>query len=136
MTDDKLKSILRDISINECEEIIENYIYYCKRPIRQRCYHGDGSFRYVEEEYEFLVIAEKGEKQAIILRCGFMDLHWYVLKRWRNKHILSNALRTGVINDIWPENRKVTCCYDYHDNREQKYSMTKHLAEIANLRIE
>lgn len=136
MRDEQLKAVLDRIDINECDEIIENYIYYSKRPIKQRCYRGDGSFCYVEDEYEFLIVVEDGEKKAIILRCGYVDLHWYVLRKWRNKQVLSNALRTGVLQDIWPENTKVTCCYSYNDNREQKYNMTKHLADIAGLTLE
>ena len=136
MKDEQLKSVLDKIDINECEEIIEDYIYYSRRNVRQRCYRGDGSFCYMEDEYEFLIIAEGGEKQAIILRCGYIDLHWYVLKKWRKQHVLSDALRTGVLQQIWPENKTVTCCYSYDDNREQKYKMTKHLADIAGLILE
>ena len=71
MKDEQLKSVLARIDLNKCDEIIKNHIYYSKRPVRQRCYRGDGSFRYINDEYEFLIIAENGEKQAIILRCGF-----------------------------------------------------------------
>ena len=136
MKDEQLKSVLALIDLNECDEIIKNHIYYSKRPVRQRCYRGDGSFRYINDEYEFLIIAENGEKQAIILRCGYVDLHWYVLRKWRNRHILSDALRTGVIQEIWPENTRITCCYNYDDDREQKYNTTKHLADIAGLSLE
>lgn len=136
MKDEQLKSVLARIDLNECDEIIKNHIYYSKRPVRQRCYRGDGSFRYINDEYEFLIIAENGEKQAIILRCGYVDLHWYVLRKWRNRHILSDALRMGVIQEIWPENTRITCCYNYDDDREQKYNTTKHLADIAGLSLE
>ena len=136
MKDEQLKSVLARIDLNECDEIIKNHIYYSKRPVRQRCYRGDGSFRYINDEYEFLIIAENGEKQAIILRCGYVDLHWHVLRKWRNRHILSDALRTGVIQEIWPENTRITCCYNYDDDREQKYNTTKHLADIAGLSLE
>lgn len=74
MRDEQLKYILERIDIRECEEIIEDYIYYSKRFVKQRCNRGDGSFYYIEEEYEFLIIAERGEKQAIILRYGCADL--------------------------------------------------------------
>lgn len=136
MKDEQLKSVLARIDLNKCDEIIKNHIYYSKRPVRQRCYRGDGSFRYINDEYEFLIIAENGEKQAIILRCGYVDLHWYVLRKWRNRHILSDALRTGVIQEIWPENTRITCCYNYDDDREQKYNTTNHLADIAGLSLE
>lgn len=52
------------------------------------------------------------------------------------RSVLSNALRTGVLREVWPENTKLTCCYNYNDNHQQKYNMTKHLADIAGLRLE
>lgn len=136
MTDEQLKYVLeRKIDINECEEVKRNHIYYVKKDIRQSYYKVDGSTGYSTDEYEFLIIAENREKQGIILRCGYADLHWYVLKKWRNLHVLSDALRTGVINEIWPENDSISCSYNYGEDREKKYSMTCHLAEIANLRM-
>lgn len=135
MKNEQLQSILLKIDINECEEIIRDYIYYIKKLIKQRVNHGDGRFSYEKEEHEFLIIAHDMEKQAIILRCGNVDLHWYVLKKWRKKHILSNALRTGVINQIWPENKTITCSYDWSDDMDKKYSLTKHFANIANLTL-
>lgn len=50
--------------------------------------------------------------------------------------MLSNALCTGVLREVWPENTKVTCCYNYYDDQKEKYSMTKHLAEIAEFILE
>lgn len=60
LKDDQLKYILQQIDLAECEEVIENYIYYSRRPVRQRCSHGDGTYGYVTDEYEFLIIAENG----------------------------------------------------------------------------
>lgn len=136
MKDDQLKYILQQIDLDECEELVENYIYYSRRSVRQRCYRGDESYRYTTDENEFLIIAENGEKQAIILRCGRIDLHWYVLRKWRKHGVLSNALRTGILKEVWPENKKITCCYGYGDNCEEKFEMTQHLADIAGLILE
>ena len=136
LKDEQLKYILQQINLNECEEIVENYIYYSRRPVRQRCSHGDGTYGYVTDEYEFLIIAENGEKQAIILRRGRVDLHWYVLRKWRKHSVLSNALRTGILKEVWPENKNITCCYGYSDNYEEKFEMTQHLADIAGLILE
>lgn len=36
----------------------------------------------------------------------------------------------------WPENKKITCCYGYGDNCEEKFEMTQHLADIAGLILE
>ena len=78
MTDEQLKFVLGRIDISECEEIIENYIYYIKMPVRQRYSRSGGGYSYFTNEYEFLVIAENGVKKAIILRCDDVDLHWHV----------------------------------------------------------
>ena len=62
----------------------------------------------------------------------------FVFKKWRNQHVLSNTLRTGIINDIWPENKNISCCYSWLDkviDRPKKYAMTEHLASIAGLKI-
>ena len=135
MRDEQLKRVLDQIDICECEEIIPNHIFYCEKTLRQRSSCGGGRYRYVTENFEFLVIAENGEKQGIILRCGEVDLHWYVYRRWRNRSVLSNALRTGVIRRVWPENQEITCCCGYGDDPIEKLSMTKHLAEIAGLSV-
>lgn len=135
MTNEKLKRELSAISLDNCETIIADNIYYIKKTVRTRIYESGGTYSYDIDEKEFIVIANQGVKQGIILRCGFKDLHWYILKPWRDKHILSNALRTGVLNMIWPENKTVTCCYDYSEDSEKKYAQTKHLADIAGLDI-
>ena len=138
MTDEQLEKVLRNIDLLDCYPIIKGYIFYVKKLIRSRVSRSNGTYRYSTDEYEFLIIANGSEKQGIILRCGTDDLHWYVLKKWRNQGILSNALRTGVLAQMWPENKTVTCCYSWSDkmvDRPRKYSKTKHLAEIAGLKL-
>ena len=103
MRNERLKSLLQKIDLEKCTPIIDNHIYYVKTPVKQRCSCIGGGYRYITTTNEFLLIAENGVKQAIILRCDESDLHWYVLKPWRKKHVLSNALRTGVIKKLWPE---------------------------------
>ena len=93
MTDEQLEKILKSIDLNECEPIINNYIYYLKKLIKNRVCREDGTYRYSTDEYEFLIITAGNEKQGIILRCGTTDLHWFVLRQWRNSHVLSDALR-------------------------------------------
>ena len=136
MRDEQLKYVLERIDLDECEEVVGNHIYYIRKAIRQRYDKYDKGYGYTTDEYEFLVIAQNSEKQGIILRCGYGDLHWYILKKSREKGVLSKALRTGIIRKVWPENVKITCCYNFCDNREQKYNMTKHLADIAGLHLE
>lgn len=139
MTHKKLESILKGIDLDQCQEIIPDQIYYIKKKVRTQIYRNLKRC-YDKHEYEFLIIASNNIKQAIILRCGDMDLHWFVLRKYRGQHILSNALRTGVIQQVWPENKFITCAYGWDGEGEDedyqtKLAKTKHLAEIANLTI-
>ena len=138
MKDEQLERILKNIDILECKPIIDNYVFYVKKRIKSRISKENGKYGYGFDEYEFLVIAPKSEKQGIILRLGTSDLHWLVLHSWRNKHVLSNALRKDIIHNVWPENKTITCRYSWRDkvvDRPEKYRMTKHLSEIAGLEL-
>ena len=100
MTNETLIYILRNLKLENCEHIRDN-IYYIRKYVRQMCYScTTGTERPTYTKYEFLVIADNGIKKAIILNCSDLDLHWYVFNRWRGNHVLSDALRTGVINEI------------------------------------
>lgn len=135
MKNSQLCSVLAKIKLNECDEIYPNHIYYINKKVTLSTPNWDNRRSYFRNEYEFLVIARNGIKQGIILRCGTVDLHWYVFKQYREEHVLSEALKTGVINQIWPENKYITCHYEYGEDREKKYQMTKHLADLANLEL-
>lgn len=135
MTNEKLSYILRGIDLKKCKPIVENHIYYISKLIKQKISNGYGEERICKDLYEFLVIAPGGIKKGIILRCDNIDLHWYVYKKHRGEKVLSNALRTGVLRKVWPKNKTITCCYEWKDNKKDKYEMTKHLAEIAGLKI-
>lgn len=133
MKDEKLVSILKKINLSDCTPVIEDYIYHIEIPLRQRVSCSGGGYKMDTSIYEFLIITDEGEKKAIILRCGYEDLHWHVLKPWRGQHILSNALRTGIIQKVWPENTSLSCFCNWDDNYDEKRRMTKHLAKIAGL---
>lgn len=138
MQEEQLEQILRRIDLTSCRPVIDGYIYYKSLLVKSRFYRGDGTYGYSTDENEFLIIASGSVKQGIIMRCGTFDLHWLVLKPWRNKSVLSNALRTGVVHHVWPENQTITCRYSWRDkmvDRPSKYNKTKHLAEIAGLKL-
>ena len=135
MRDEKLREILLKINLEDCKEVIPNHLYHINYCLKQRVYGESGKYTYDYATYEFIVIAKDRIKQAIILRCGYEDLHWHVLKKYRGMHVLSNALRTGIIAMMWPENKSVTCCCNYYEDYETKYEMTKHLADLAGLRM-
>lgn len=127
MNNNDLNRILKKIDLYKCQIIVDNYLYYLRKDIK------DGEC--VIKNCEFIIVAKNKIKQAIIYNMENQDLHWYVLEKWRCKHVLSNALRTGVIKQTWPNVEAITCCCEYGENYEYKLSQTKYLAEIAGLRI-
>lgn len=120
MTNEKLSYVLRSIKLCDCRYLKDNIYYRIMNiPGYSKC--------------EFLIIADDGIKKAIIYNCGNQDLHWYTFHKWRKQGVLSTALRTGIIKEVWPEIQTITCCYEWNENREEKYSMTKYLASLAGL---
>ena len=134
MTNEKLRRIINKIELNESEKIYEG-IYHVFRNIKNRNFY-NGKYSYETHTFEFVVITNGKEKQAIISNMGD-DLHWYVLPKYRKKQVLSNALRTGFVKKLWPSLKSVTCCHENGEEYEydEKYSLTQHLAGIANLEL-
>ena len=135
MTDKLLSYVQRNIKLQDCD-YLRNGIYYTKRIVTEHAYdYETGLDKPSYLECEFLVITEHNIKQAIIYNCNDEDLHWYVFTNWRRKHVLSNALRTGIIRDTWPHIDSVTCCCYSWEDKQAKYNLTKHLAALAGLGI-
>lgn len=135
MTDKELSYFLRNTNLDDCEYCHDG-IFYIRRIVKLRVYNPQLRREQLHPSLEeFLIITENGIKQAIIHNCNNSDLHWYVYQNWRDRHVLSNALRTGIIKETWPDITSVTCCYNWDDNKVQKYQMTKHLASLADLEV-
>lgn len=133
MTDRTLSYVLRNIKLQDCDYLRDG-IFYTRRIVAEHKYDfetGLDNPSYLE--CEFLVITEHNIKKAIIYNCNDEDLHWYVFTNWRGKHILSDALRTGIIREVWPNIESVTCCCYSWEDRQAKIAMTKHLAGLAGL---
>ena len=135
MKNETLSYILRNLKLDKCECVADG-IYYVKKVVKQMIYSCElGREKPNYSKYEFLVVAEKGVKKAIILNCDNSDLHWYVFKKFREQHVLSNILRSGVIKKLWPKVKEVSCCHEWNEDKDKKYQMTKHLASLAGLQI-
>lgn len=135
MTNKTLSHVLRNLKLENCKWIRDD-VFYTRKTVRQMCYNCDtGNYRTDYSKYEFLVIAENGVKKAIILNCDNVDLHWYVFKKYRKKHVLSSVLKSGVIKELWPQITAISCCYEWDDDIRNKYQMTKYLASLAGLQM-
>lgn len=75
--------------------------------------------------YDYLVLLKGGEKAGILLKCDSVDIHAYVLRKYRNQHIVSRLTDNGFLKELWPDVNSVTCA-DLNN-----YDKVKHLAEIA-----
>ena len=116
MTNQSLVSILRQINLDECDEIIKGEVYYIKKNVRLKCFNCEKN-----------KITSRKIVGGIFIMRGY-DLHWYIFKEYRNHHYLSNALRKGVLDIICPDTKEITC----HDDEELR---CKYLAEIAGVKI-
>lgn len=133
MTNKTLSNVLKSTKLSECN-CLRNGLYYIKTEVKQMIF--DPKIQNEKPHFsigEFIIITEDGTKKAIIYNCGNIDLHWYTFVKWRNQGVLSNALRSGIIKEVWPQIKTVTCCSDWNENAEEKYRMTEYLASLAGL---
>ena len=129
MTNQALVSILRQINLDECDEIIKGEVYYIKKNVRLKCFNCEkNKITSINDLYEFIVLVDSRKIVGGIFIMRGYDLHWYIFKEYRNHHYLSNALRKGVLDIICPDTKEITC----HDDEELR---CKYLAEIAGLKI-
>ncbi len=79
--------------------------------------------------HDYLVLLKNGEKAGILLNCDSVDVHAYVLRKYRKQHIVSRLTNNGFLKKIWPDVDSVTCADLYN------YDKVKHLVEISGLRL-
>ena len=79
--------------------------------------------------HDYLVLLKNGEKAGILLNCDSVDVHAYVLQKYRKQHIVSRLTNNGFLKKIWPDVDSVTCADLYN------YDKVKHLVEISGLRL-
>ena len=118
--------------INRCNienglVLIEGHAYLFNLKRRQHC---GNRYEYVTDE--IIVLFKNGEKVGGIYRMGSYDLHWVIKKKYQGQHILSDFLRTEILNKVWPENKSVEICDVY---TRADYDKKKHLALLAGMAI-
>ena len=77
------------------------------------------------DTYTYLFITYEGQRVAIILKCGMVDVHFYVYPKYRGKHYLSSIIGDGFLKELWPDVRSISSV-DYSQDK-----MIKHLAKIS-----
>ena len=77
------------------------------------------------DTYTYLFITYEGQRVAIILKCGMVDVHFYVYPKYRGRHYLSSIIGDGFLKELWPDVRSISSVDSSQDE------MIKHLAKIS-----
>lgn len=127
MTNDGVLELVRRCNLNEGIELIPGEVYL----FNKRFLHCTSNRKYYQLE-EIIVLVKNGKKVGGIYRMGKYDVHWVINERYRNQHILSNFLKTGILNEVWPENTSVELHGIY---TQAEYNEKKYLAELCGFTI-
>lgn len=122
MNNRALISVLRQIDLTKCDEIIPGKAFFIKKTITLKCTDG----RRYKSKGEFIVLANEGNIVGGIYLMGEYDLHAYIFKKYRGNHYLSDFLRTGMLKKVAPYVKKASCC-------DEEYNRFKHFMAIAGL---
>lgn len=127
MSNDDVLDLVRQCDLQKGNVLVPGEAYWFKQAFQIRV---SGSIRFAEEE--IIVLVWHGVKVGGIYRMGFEDIHWVINEKYRGKHILSNFLKKGIIEDIWPENESVKLCGIYF---REDYEKKKYLARLCHMSI-
>ena len=127
MRNEDLLKLINRCNIENGVALIDRNAYLFNIKKRQRC---GNHYEYVVEE--IIVLFKDGEKVGGIYRMGAYDLHWVIKQKYQGQHILSDFLRTKILNKVWPENKSVEICGVY---TRADYNKKKHLALLAGMSI-
>ena len=127
MTNDDILDLIRRCNIRDGEELIPGNAYLFNKKFRR---NANGRITYEQEE--LIVLVKNGIKVGGIYRMGSYDIHVVMDERFEGQHIMSDFLRTGIINDIWPENTSVELCGVY---TREEFDKKKHLAKLCNMTV-
>ena len=127
MKNDDILDMIRQFNTRDGEELIPGKAYLFNRKFKRNI---DGRISYEQEE--LIVLVKNHIKVGGIYRMGSYDIHIVMNNRFEGQHIMSNFLKTGIINDIWPENTSVELCAVY---TREDFDKKKHLAKLCNMTV-
>lgn len=129
MTNEDVLYLVRRCKLNKGVELIPDNAYLFNRKFWHRI---RGKILPYREYEEIIVLVKDGIKVGGIYRMSSYDIHVVMKKKYEGQGILSSFLKTGIINEIWPENKSVKLC-DVHTRAE--YEKKKYLAKLCHMEI-
>ena len=131
MTNEDIFDLIRQCQIPEGRELIPGKAYHFDRKFDVKVSYS-GGYRIEKIQSELIVLVEDGVKVGAIYRMGDVDIHIVIDKKYQGRHIMSDFLRTGIINQLWPKIRSVKLCGVY---TRRDYEKKKHLVQLCHLTI-
>ena len=129
MTNEDVLSMVRRCKLNKGKELIPNNAYLFNKKFWHRIH---GKILPYREYEEIIVLVKNGIKVGGIYRMGSIDIHAVMKKKYEGQGILSGFLKTGILNEIWPENKSVELCGVY---TRAEYEKKKYLAKLCHMEI-
>lgn len=127
MTNENVLDIVRRCDIRDGEELVPDEAYLFNRRFLMR-----SPQKTYFEQVEIIVLVKNGIKVGGIYRMGTYDIHCVIDRKYRNQHIMSDFFKSGIIQEIWSENKSVKLCGV--DTRDE-YNKKKYLAGLCDLAI-
>ena len=123
MTNDNVLDLIKQCNLQEGEVLIpgEAYLFNKRFPHNR-----------ADEKEEIIVLVKNGIKVGGIYRMGSYDIHLVMKKNYEGQHIMSSFLKTGILNELWPENKSVKLCEVY---TREEYSRKKYLADLCHMTV-
>lgn len=127
MKNEEVLDMIRRCQLAQGRELIPGRAYLFNKKFRMNV---SGETRF--ERQELIVLLRDGIKVGGIYRVGFYDIHVVMYEKYKGMHIMSDFLRTGIMNEIWPENSSVELCGVY---TREEFNKKKHLAQLCNMTV-
>lgn len=127
MTNENVLDIVRRCDLASGEELVPGEAYLFNQKFRV-----DVSGKAHFEHIEIIVLVKNRIKVGGIYRMGPYDIHCIIDERYRGQHIMSNFLKKGVIQQVWPENKSVELCEVY---TQDEYDKKRYLAGLCGQEI-
>lgn len=127
MTNEDVLSLVRRCQLKTGQELIPKQAYLFKHKFLTRV-----GCRLCCNEEEIIVLVKNDKKVWGIYRMGTYDVHCVLQEKYRGQHIMSDFLKTGIIQKIWPENKSVELCGVY---TREEYEKKKHLADLLGMTV-
>lgn len=127
MKNEDVLNLVRRCRLKSGKVLIPNKAYMFKRRFLTRV-----GFKFYNNEEEIIVLVENDKKVGGVYRMGTFDLHCVLYEKYRNCHIMSSFFKTGIIQELWPENKSVKLCDVY---TREEYEKKKYLATLLGMTV-